>query len=108
MWIYQGEVKLHVKPGTYNIKISKKGYISDSHVVEPKFVGEEKTVIFSLRPVSTQPYLPNAEIAIRQQNLKGPSRSFRPGNRPNNSKSNLLTGKAYFQKPQSGGRPIFN
>jgi len=102
---FQGELhRQQVKPGTYRIKISKKGYISDSHVVELKLLGEESTVIFSLRPIPIASLLADAEIALREKNL---DRAIEILSQileiePNNSKGNLLMGKTYFQKAQSG------
>jgi hypothetical protein len=47
---FQGELRRQpVPPGRYRIQVSKKGYISDSQVVEIKLPGLENTIIFNLR-----------------------------------------------------------
>lgn len=107
---FLGELRRQqVKPGTYRIKVSKKGYIADSQVAEINSPGEDRMVTFNLRPLPIAAMLADADnklkagefdaaISITKQIIETD---------PIHPRANLILGNALLQKGSADGTPYF-
>lgn len=107
---FLGELRRQqVKPGTYRIKVSKKGYIADSQVAEINSPDEDRMVTFNLRPLPIAAMLAEADnklkagefdaaISVAKQILEA---------EPNQGKANLILGNALLQQGSADGTPYF-
>lgn len=97
---YKGALtRFQLHPGKYNITIQKRGYLTEKHVVELGYMGQEITIIPNLRLVPIAEIIAEAQNALeRNDNERAVELSkdvleIEPGN----GKANLILGKAYFQ-----------
>lgn len=103
---YQGTLtRFQLHPGKYNITIQKRGYLTDKHVVELGFMGQEITIIPNLRPIPVSEMIAEAQLALDRNDNDRAVELIRQvlEIEPSNGKANLIIGKAYFQIETRGG-----
>ena len=89
-----------VKPGTYRVTVSRKGYIASTQSINLAAPGSESNVIVNLRPIPIASMLAEAETAMAGDDLDRTISICREilTTEPNNRRGNLLLGMSLFEK----------